>query len=570
VNSVRAPVLSAAPQLAGSMRFAAPLRLAVAMRLAAALALAAGAARADETTELLSHRIEALRAGAEVQIGRDRIAAVRVLPDLYERAGFALLWTRPGAAGELLAAIRGAAAHGLDPDDYHRPEIEARLAARGRAAERVELDILLTDALARLAYHLAFGKVDPVRLEPHWNLASEVDGVDPAEALRSVIEAPSPREALEAFAPGHEAYHDFRAALARYRLLAARGGFEGVPAGPKLALGSEGARVAALRRRLAAEGDLPPEEASESAAFDAALEQAVKGVQRRFGLEPDGVVGPATLAALDVAVEARIDQIRLNLERARWVLHGLRGRLVLVDVPGFHLHFFEDGIDWTARVIVGRPYRKTPTFRSAVRYLVLNPTWTVPPGIFAKDILPEIRKDPGYLARKRLRVIDARGHEVDAAAIDWARVARGRFPYQLRQDPGPDNALGRIKFMFPNPHMVYLHDTPARELFERAERAFSSGCIRVEDALALAVRLLDDPQRWSREALEREIAKGTTQTVSLREPVPVILVYWTLDVDRDGSVHFPKDLYRRDPPLLRALDQDFSFRRASVAGRERL
>jgi murein L,D-transpeptidase YcbB/YkuD len=537
------------------------------LALAVALAVPAGAARADETGELLRHHVEAIRAGAEMRIGRDRIASTRVLPSLYERNGFTLAWTRAGAAGELLAAIVDAETHGLDPDDYHRPEIERLLAREPRdAAGRVDLDLLLSDALVRLVYHLVFGKVDPERLDPRWNLARDIGGEEAVRAIRAALEAPSVAQAVAAFAPQHAAYARFRAALIRYRELAARGGFEAVPGGPKLERGAQGARVAALRRRLAAEGDLG-RDAAAGEDFDAALEDAVRRAQARFHLEPDGVVGRATLAALNVPAASRVDQIRLNLERARWVLHALHGRLVLVDVAGFHLHYFDDeGGDWTARVVVGRPYRKTPIFRAELRYLVLNPTWTVPPTILAQDILPLVRRDPGYLARKRLRPIDAHGIEVDPASIAWSRVSAASFPYQLRQDAGPENALGRIKFVFPNPYTVYMHDTPSRELFERAERAVSSGCIRVERPLELAVMLLADPEAWSLDALEGAIAEGATRTVNLREPVPVILMYWTLDVDWDGTVSFQRDLYRRDPPLLRALDEDFSFRRRAIAG----
>jgi len=534
--------------------------------VAAAVLLVTGAARAGDADERLRRRVEDVRAGVEVRIGRDRIASTRVLPSLYERNGFVPAWTRREALQELRAAVVDAETHGLDPNDYHRPELERLLERRSLdAQERVDLDLLATDALVRLVYHLVFGKVDPERLDPQWNLAREIDGEQAALAIRATIESPSVLIAVARFAPQHPAYARLRGALIRYREISARGGFELVPRGAKLEQGSEGPRVGALRRRLAAEGDLAREEA-EGESFDAALAAALRRAQTRFGLEPDGVVGPATLAALNVSGRERVDQIRLNLERARWVLHAVEGRLVLVDIPGFHLHLFENGDDWTTRVIVGRPYRRTPVFRSTIRYLVLNPTWTVPPTIFAEDMIPALRKDPGTLAKKQLRVIDAQGREVDAREIDWSTVTRRNFPYQLRQDPGPQNPLGRIKFMFPNAYSVYLHDTPARELFARAERAASSGCIRVEDPLTLAVGLLADPEVWSREALEGAIATGVTRTVNLREPVPVILMYWTVDVDADGSVQFRPDLYHRDAAVLRALDEDFSFRRRPIAG----
>jgi murein L,D-transpeptidase YcbB/YkuD len=538
----------------------------LALCVALAVLLATGTARSDDAAERLRRRVEEVQAGAEVRIGRDRIASTRVLPSLYERIGFARAWTRRDSLEEILAGVVDAETHGLDPRDYHRPELE-RLLARGSldAQEQVDLDLLATDALVRLASDLALGKVDPERIESHWNLARESDDAHSVDAILEAITSPSSLIAAERFAPSHPAYARLRGALIRYRELAARGGFERLSEGPKLELGSEGPRVEALRRRLVAEGDLAREEA-EGAIFDARLAAAVRRAQTRYGLEPDAVVGRATLAALNVPAGDRVDQIRVNLERARWVLHAVQGRLVLVDIPGFHLHFFDEGRDWTTRVVVGRPYRRTPVFRATIRTLVLNPTWTVPPTIFAEDMLPAIREDPGYLARRQLRVIDGHGREVDPRGIDWSTVVPETFPYLLRQDPGPQNALGRIKFVFPNPYSVYLHDTPAHELFARAERAASSGCIRVEDPLTLAVGLLVDPQLWSREALEAAIASGITRSVTLREPVPVILMYWTAEVDEDGSVEFRRDLYRRDRDLLRALDADFSFRRRAIAG----
>jgi murein L,D-transpeptidase YcbB/YkuD len=516
--------------------------------------------------------VEEIRAGGEVRLGGAPIASTSVLPDLYERRGFTLAWTRAGAAAELLDAVRGLRADGLDPDDYHRAELERRLAEGSpETAQRVDLDLLLTDALVRAAYHLAFGKVDPEALDPNWNLYREIDDVDPVEAIQRAIDAPDVGAALGALRPTHPIYRKYVDALARYRAIAARGGWEPVPEGASLEPGAEDARVVALRRRLAAEGGSPAD-STEDPRFDPELAAAVRRFQRLHGLDEDGVVGKATVRALSVPVEERIEAIRVNLERARWVLHGLDPDLVLVDIAGFRLRVFSERKPvWGTRVVVGQPYRATPVFRSQIRYLVLNPTWTVPPGILEKDILPAARRDPRSVARKGLRVFDRSGREVDPASVDWSRYRSARgFPYQLRQDPGPTNALGRIKFMFPNEFAVYLHDTPSRSLFEKTERAASSGCIRVQDPLELAVRLLDDPANWSRAALEREIEAGKTRIVNLPQPVPVILMYWTVDFEDDGGVVFRNDLYDRDAPVLAGLDAGFRFRRRPVAGRGRL
>jgi murein L,D-transpeptidase YcbB/YkuD len=262
---------------------------------------------------------------------------------------------------------------------------------------------------------------------------------------------------------------------------------------------------------------------------------------------------------LNVSVAQRIDQIRVNLERARWVLHqSADGDFVIVDVAGFEVRYMRArAIIWRTRVQVGKPYRQTPIFRSAIDEVVLNPTWTVPPGILAKDILPAVRRDPAYLEKRGLRVIDRDGRPVNSATVDFSRYTGTTFPYMIRQDPGPTNALGRIKIMFPNPYLVYLHDTPSQDLFEREQRAFSSGCIRTERPLELAELLLASPDRWSRAAIDAAVAFGATRTIRLPKPVPVLMLYWTVDRDDEGSILFKPDPYGRDPKLLKALDRPY-------------
>jgi L,D-transpeptidase YcbB len=282
----------------------------------------------------------------------------------------------------------------------------------------------------------------------------------------------------------------------------------------------------------------------------------VRRFQERHGLTADAVIGPGTLAALNVPVSARIDQLRVNMERARWVMHELKGDFVLVDVAGFDVTLFrdEDAV-WTSKVIVGRPFRETPIFKSLITYVVFNPTWTIPPTILVKDKLPILQKDPGYLQRNNIRVIDASGREVDPYSVNWKAYGAGRLPpYQLQQAPGEDNALGLVKIMFPNPYSVYLHDTPTKSLFDKDERTFSSGCIRVQKPLELAERVLNDPERWNGATIAEVLAAKTTKTVNLAKPVPVLILYWTAQPTADGLVLFRNDVYGRDPPTLAALD----------------
>jgi murein L,D-transpeptidase YcbB/YkuD len=535
--------------------------------LAAAIALAGACAPAwaADAAEALRARVEALRAGHEVRVAGEAIAARRLIAEFYEARGFRPAWVRPGQAEALVRLVALSRDHGLEPGDYHAAAL-ARVADAGgltsvTSAEDVAArDLLLTDALVRLAYHLRFGKANPRELYPDWSFSRSLGAIEPVPALESAIAAPAVEEAVERYAPQLVAYRGLRSALARHRAIEAAGGWPRVPPGPTLGPGMQDPRVVPLRARLAASGDLEAHSAAEPDRFDAALEAAVRRFQARHALEPDGAVGRQTLAALNVDVAARIDQIRVNLERLRWIAQDLAGDYLVVDIAGFSARlFFGDRIAWASRVVVGRPYRKTPVFRATMQYIVLNPSWTVPPTILREDVLPRLAADPTYLKREHMQVVDASGRPVDAAQIDWSRSRSGGFPHQIVQAPGPDNPLGRMKFMLPNPHSVYLHDTPARRLFDRSERAFSSGCVRLEQPLALAVLLMDEPEQWSAEAIRAAIDTGETRTLPVKRRIPVLVLYFTAEGQEDGTAQFRPDLYGRDPRVLAALRAPFRF-----------
>lgn len=541
--------------------------------LALAAPLRAGAA-ADPLVEALRRRVEALRADGDAQIGAGSIAARTLVASLYERRGFAPLWSEPARARSLLEAIEASATHGLDPRDYHAERFAAPAAPEGNDADRVraaaQRELLATDALVRLAYHLYFGKADPRSISGAWNFARTFDGVDPAAAVAELLAARDPAAALEGLAPKLPVYRELRNALARLRAVERAGGWPQIAPGAKLEPGATGTRVAQLRARLQAGGDLAEGDAPH--VFDATLEAAVRRFQSRHGLEADGIVGRATLAALNAGVAERIAQVRANLERLRWVARELAGDYLLVDIAGFTAQLWRnDALVWSARVVVGKPFRTTPEFRARMKYLVLNPEWNVPPTILREDVLPKVIANPAYLERHQMRVLDAGGQRIDPAAIDWSqyRTNPRAFPYQIVQAPGGDNPLGAIKFMFPNEHSVYLHDTPARALFERTARAFSSGCIRVERPLELARLLLDDPVRWSDDRLREAVASGRTQTVPVRLTVPVLLLYFTATVDADGTLRFRPDLYGRDKAIVAALAAPFRFAPVDAGRRSR-
>ncbi len=532
-------------------------------------------AQDDPAVEILRRKVDRLEASGELTVRGQNIASLTVLPDIYEGNGFRLIWTDPKNVEGLLHAVTGIEEDGLDPADYHLGALRELLAGE-RAGETpdpvlsADLDLLLTDSLVRLGYHLNFGKVDPEDLDPQWNLTREINDRDPVVVIQALLDSGSLAGRLQELRNPHAVFERLKSALARYRAIEAAGGWKPVPTGPNLERGMRDARVPLLRERLSVTGDFASE-ASDSTRFNRELEEAVMLFQERHRLTPDGVVGPGTLEAANVTVDARIDQIRVNLERARWVFHAVHGKFVLVDIAGFEVGLREEGgLIWSCRAQVGKPYRATPIFRSDIKYLVFCPTWTIPPGILEKDTLPAVKRDPDYLTKKNINAIDRNGNVVDQSTIDWSKYSARNLPYTLRQEPGPNNALGRIKFIFPNPHFVYLHDTPSKSLFDRTDRAFSSGCIRVEKPFELAELLLNDPEKWNREEIERAIESGKTRTVFLPEPVPVLLFYWTVEIGPDGEVYFKKDLYGRDEAVLEGLNGEFTFRKRPTVGRPSL
>ncbi len=512
--------------------------------------------------------VSRIQAGGDTSVEGEAVASVQVLPALYEQRNYTRIWTRQDSVEQLFATLENIDEDGLDAADYHTDKLQKLRAQLAETATpepglAAAYDILLTDSLVRLGYHLLVGKVDPVELDGNWNMEYTIGDLDTALALATAIEQGTVTRLVDRLRPQHRVYANLKAALARYREIELRGGWNPVPAGPTLKPGMTDARVADLRRRLAASGDLPSGDLS-STLFDDDLEAGVKRFQQLHGLEADGLVGKGTLAAMNVPVEDRVDQIRVNLERARWVLQKLPDEYVMTDIAGFQVTYVRDGeVIWRSRAQVGKPYRKTPVFRSQITYLDINPTWTVPPTILYKDIIPKLKKDPGYLKKKDMRVLQRNGKPVDASKIDWSKYAGRGFPYMIRQNPGPKNALGRIKFMFPNKHAVYLHDTPSKSLFGRAERAFSSGCIRVENPYDFAVLLLKD-DRWSKDRILEVVDSKKTTSVQLPSPVTVILLYWTVNADADGNVVFKKDIYNRDGRVLAGLKRPFRFRKSPI------
>ncbi|HET9250950.1 MAG TPA: L,D-transpeptidase family protein [Candidatus Eisenbacteria bacterium] len=513
----------------------------------------------DPVAQAIQKRVQTFSSGAPVVVSGEALSSRTLIPEFYKQRGYHAAWTDRKDVDGLLAAIHGTDQDGLRPADYHLDALRKVLAAPPKPAPEstAEIDLLLTDALIRLAHHLAIGKVDPERLDPNWNLSRTIRKQTALDWLSSAIASRDLLSAIEALRPQRAYYRKLTRALQTYRSIRDRGGWPTLPAGTTLREGVRDPRVPPLRRRLMVTADLPGAMPADSMLFDPAVSAAVRRFQYRAFLDLDGAVGPSTARALNLPVEQRIDQIRVDLERARWVMHELPRRYVLVNVSSAVVFAMDrDSIVWRARCQVGQVARKTPVFRSQMKYLVFNPDWTVPPGILNRDILPALRRGEPVLQRKGLKVIDRNGRVVNPSTVRWPSSAKN-LPYTIRQDPGPKNALGQVKFMFPNRHNVYLHDTPSKDLFEHSRRTFSSGCIRVERPLDLAEWVLDDRSKWNARGIRTVVETGKLTTVMLKEPLPVLLLYWTVNIDDQGLVRFSDDVYDRDAPVLRALDAPY-------------
>ncbi|MBT8121319.1 MAG: L,D-transpeptidase family protein [Gammaproteobacteria bacterium] len=548
----------------GTRRF--PLRGVVTITLLLACAMVQGE---DTLRASIQTRVEAISAGETISVGDTALASRILLPAFYAQRNYAPAWVNPESVDQLLGAIESVEHDGLNPVDYHLDIIRQyrehlRTASAFDPVQTAEFDLLLTDSLVRLGYHLSFGKVDPEALDSNWNMVRYIDNLDELLLLGNAIDSGHVTQLVEKLRPQSARYEQLRTALSKYRIYQLLGGWQPVPAGKTLETGMTGERVLALRARLIASGDLSTQDMF-LPTFDDAVAAGVKRFQLRHGLHADGRAGRRTLREMNIPVEARVDQIRANLERARWVLHDLPDTYIMVDIAGFNARFYrDDKLVWESRAQVGRPARESPVFRSKLKYLDINPTWTVPPTILDEDVLPEVRANRGYLAVRDMDVLDYKGKLVDPNTIDWDAYTGKNFPYLIRQQPGPNNALGRIKFMFPNRHSVYLHDTPSKSLFDKPERAFSSGCVRIERPYELAELLLADNDKWNHERLMNAINSYRTRTVNLVEPVTIIMLYWTVAVNNDGSVHFSRDIYDRDRPIISGLNEGFRFRTRDI------
>ncbi len=524
------------------------MRIIVAGLLFVALCSVAEATPTGASERLRSY-LEGLDAGDQPVIAGQILNEAALLSRFYRSRDSAPVWLNDGPlrkeSANMLSAISESVAHGFSAERYHRSTIERLLQARDDTS-KLALELLLTDAFLSQALHRGRGAIFPPNLDAEWQVPqAEIDAVEflaeTADAKRNVSKA------LAALWPTDEEY----ARLVQRRAEIAASGDEftvQIASGRLLKPGQTDERIVLLKQRLMGPGDYSP-------VYDEDLRREVVAYQRTAGLEPDGIVGDNTLEVLNATRVSWIDKIDANLERWRWLPRQTPETYIRVNIAAFTLRVIDKGnTALSMNVIVGKPYRRTPVFTETLKYMVFNPYWNVPFSIATQDKLPLLKANSSAEAKKGFEA-KPQGSDVfvPVDTIDWSGVTKRSFNYLLRQRPGENNALGRMKFMLPNPHSVYLHDTPSRELFGKQERTFSSGCVRLERPRELAAWLLSRDGNPQAGRLDTLLASGETSTLYLKTPVPVYLVYFTAFVSDDGDVALRRDIYERDKVLVDAL-----------------
>lgn len=470
------------------------------------------------------------------------------LQQLYAQFDFQPLWQSQERRSALVQALQGLHDDGLDPARYLPANGNA--ASNGDSLYRQLCDEMSVSSRYLLALeHLLHGSLPAAVQESYWQHESGArpDFTDWLREQRQLLA--QPLSAVEQARPKQRQYHALRAALRQLRDHTSD--WDSLESGPFLRPGQSSERIPPLRQRLAQlELVTAAEDPERPEHYDPTLETAVRSLQSRYGLQVDGIVGPATIEALNTSRQQRLQQVRINLERQRWLEHFYQPDQLVVNIAGGDIRLYKNAErTWQARAQTGRLARRTPLLVSTLNRVTLNPSWTIPPTILREDKLPNIRQDLDFLQRENLRVLDFQGRQLDPAEVDWQRPQG----IMLRQDPGPTNPLGRMAFRFPNPFHVYLHDTPSQHIFQLANRSVSSGCVRVQRADELAEAVFANLPAERQAQIERQLASRRSGEINLPTGIHLILAYWTVEVE-DGQLRFLPDPYNMDQALLNALN----------------
>jgi murein L,D-transpeptidase YcbB/YkuD len=473
--------------------------------------------------------------------------------DFYRERKHEPLWSdakgRLDRAYDLLHILIHADDEGLEPSDYYLKAIKKYWDTKA-PRDSIQLDLLLSAALYRYSNDVYSGRYKPRDMDADWHIKNDV--LDSHRLFADVAMKQSITPLLKSLPHQHSDYQSLKKQLRLFRDLERQGDWEKFKSGPTLEPGMQHKQVAQLRQRFKITHDLDEGSLHDISIFDRPLAEAVKRYQSRHGLTADGRVGPQTRRTLNIPPGERIRQIRINMERWRWLPRKLGKQYLMVNMTGFELYIVDnDATVLSMPVIIGKSYRSTPSFSGMISTMEYNPYWTIPTNMAVEDFVPRQKNDPSFFERKSIKLFRGwkKPREIDPKTVDWSGLNKENFPYWLRQEPGPKNALGRVKFLFSNPYEIYLHGTPDKHLFERAVRAFSSGCIRVKDPVRLAAYLLNDGTQLMEEEILANIHLGSNQSIQIPISVPIYLVYWTAWVDQDGGINFRPDIYNRDTKL---------------------
>jgi len=493
----------------------------------------------------------------------NHLFSIKILKDYYSQHDYKPAWTNIENIEDALKAFEDLYDDGLNPEDYHltilRKMNQTFVSEQDiDSLEFAKFDVLLSESYIKAASHLISGKVNPESLEQAWEVEPENYKLvipNPIKSFETALSDHKTYELIDKLKPTHYMYTGLKKALKEFRSYKEKDDWDSIPDGETIKPGTKSSRVVAVRARLMASQEMEAYIPVNDSVYDSVLSVNIAHFQKKYGIDVDGNVGKQTLYELNIPLDYRIEQIKANLERARWVLYNIEDKFIAVNIAGFELYIIENGKEvLTSRVIVGKEHTKSPIFKAHMQYVVINPTWTVPRSLYP-GYINKLKHTPDYFAKKNMEIITKDGQHVDIASTDWSKYNIHNFPYMIRQKSGSNNALGYIKCMFPNKHSVYIHDTPSRSLFNKDTRAFSHGCIRTQKIRDVALWLLElNNDDWSKDRINDIIKQQKTTTINLKEKVPVLILYWTAGIGFHDNFYFKPDIYKRDKVLIDALN----------------
>jgi murein L,D-transpeptidase YcbB/YkuD len=482
---------------------------------------------------------------------------------VYSENEFHPIWVKMGGLNkkgeQFLEELEEVTYDGLEKENYLSKDqvlLLEKIKESKDLSTHASLDISISRSFLKLASDLNIGRIDPAKLNIEWKMDRKAPNIDFFEVLQGIADGEDLKESLDLLRPKNQKYNDLKALLER-EITIQRENQERVPNFQgKIQKGDSHQAIPLIRQRLHLTGDLENFKQDGGETYDEELFQAVKRFQSRHGLIDDGIIGEDFFSSINYSHSDLISKLKINLERLRWLpdFTGSDNNQVIVNIPDYNLFYIQDGDTvFTSKVVVGKDYRQTPVFKSEMTYLVFSPTWTLPETILWEDAIPSIREDEEYLEKNHMQVLDFQEEEVDYKKIKWDQLEEEEdFPYLIRQSPGDENPLGRVKFMFPNDYYIYIHDSPAQDLFSQDERTFSSGCIRMDKPEEFAALLLGGVDGWDEEEILEAMDLEEEKKVELGEAQDVWILYLTIWSD-EGTVQVREDIYGMDKKLAEAL-----------------